>query len=99
MHGVHVAPVRFRAARLFYPLKIALKYGLVAHLVERRIRIAEVRGSNPLKSTIYLVQQIFYSKLIKVSAGCGIKAIIHASGARDPGSIPGSPTSYYYDRF
>lgn len=42
VHGVHVAPVRFRAAR--HP-------GLVAHLVERRIRIAEVRGSSPLKST------------------------------------------------
>jgi hypothetical protein len=43
MHGVHVAPVRFRAARL--------NNGLVAQLVERRLRMAEVRGSSPLKST------------------------------------------------
>ena len=27
-------------------------YGLIAHLVERRVRNAEARGSNPLKSTI-----------------------------------------------
>ncbi len=43
MHGVHVARVQFPAPRH--------NVGLVAHLVERRIRIAEVRGSSPLKST------------------------------------------------
>ena len=44
MHGVHVAPVQFRAARL-------LPLGLIAQLVERCIRIAEARGPTPLKST------------------------------------------------
>ena len=31
--------------------KLVQSAGLVAHLVERGIRIAEVRGSSPLKST------------------------------------------------
>ncbi len=89
MHGVHVARVQFPAPRPKNTKKSTYcpggpysftdsftSAGLVAHLVERCIRIAEVRGSSPLKST----------------TGCGIKAIIHASGACDPGSIPGSPT-------
>ena len=54
--------------------------GLVAHLVERCIRIAEVRGSSPLKST--RINGLWYN------------GITHASGACNPGSIPGSPTFY-----
>ena len=44
---------------LYYPIEFALKLALefaqkngpVAQLVERRIRIAEIRGSIPLRST------------------------------------------------
>ena len=58
MHGVHVARVQFPAPRRVKRggvqrtgLLNYMSLGLVAHLVERCIRIAEVRGSSPLKST------------------------------------------------
>ncbi len=55
MHGVHVDRVQFPAPRQVKRGGVEqanfLRLGLVAHLVERCIRIAEVRGSSPLKST------------------------------------------------